>query len=247
MFINEIDTWIAFNGVTANQQQVMALHLTGAAKEWYYNEFAKTTKPHRLNHVVEIDMLQTAQHHKVVTQAVPTDGRNDYGMHNNVQQLSTHWQCTCCNYTLHNDTYCHHWHQLSQSFTENEHIGVALRTVPRWYSTEHPHTNTNTAWTIFMFDIIHHYMYTMHSLETIIIVARTSDRTGTLGVSTFGLTMHLQASDRHSCMTGTAFIYWSYQHANIHRIITIVIQYHLWHITIFFNGGEDVVTTLPAT
>src|SRR5689334_564485 len=41
MFINEIDTWIAFNGVTANQQQVMALHLTGAAKEWYYNEFAK--------------------------------------------------------------------------------------------------------------------------------------------------------------------------------------------------------------
>ena len=41
MFINEIDTWITFNGVTANQQQVMALHLTGAAKEWYYNEFAK--------------------------------------------------------------------------------------------------------------------------------------------------------------------------------------------------------------
>src|SRR5690348_6276654 len=41
MFINEIDTWIAFNGATANQQQVMALHLTGAAKEWYYNEFAK--------------------------------------------------------------------------------------------------------------------------------------------------------------------------------------------------------------
>src|ERR1700752_5530035 len=41
MFINEIDTWIEFNGVTANQQQVMALHLTGAAKEWYYNEFAK--------------------------------------------------------------------------------------------------------------------------------------------------------------------------------------------------------------
>ena len=192
-------------------------------------------------------MLQTAQHHKVVTQAVPTDGRNDYGMHNNVQQLSTHWQCTCCNYTLHNDTYCHHWHQLSQSFTENEHIGVALRTVPRWYSTEHPHTNSNTAWTIFMFDIIHHYMYTMHSLETIIIVARTSDKPGTLGVSTFGLTMHLQASDRHSSMTGTAFIYWSYQHTNIHRIITIVIQYHLWHITIFFYGGEDVVTTLPAT
>src|SRR6202008_2459299 len=41
MFINEIDTWIEFTGVTANQQQVMALHLTGAAKEWYYNEFAK--------------------------------------------------------------------------------------------------------------------------------------------------------------------------------------------------------------
>jgi hypothetical protein len=41
MFIQEIDTWIAVNGVTANQQQVMALHLTGAAKEWYYNEFAK--------------------------------------------------------------------------------------------------------------------------------------------------------------------------------------------------------------
>jgi hypothetical protein len=41
MFISEIDTWIAVNGVTANQQQVMALHLTGAAKEWYYNEFAK--------------------------------------------------------------------------------------------------------------------------------------------------------------------------------------------------------------
>ena len=259
MFINEIDTWIAFNGVTANQQQVMALHLTGAAKEWYYNEFAKlpaaqqsydelknklrarfsrgdeniiarreqhtlrivrtnppnflasvstfnaaftrnqvkitdqgqvdqvmaylecirlsipdyhevlqlqqsldTTfsvlaanektlskaqeivaqrapniidapsnthglhnvsynnptschqignnkqQPHRLNHVVEIDMLQTAQHHKVVRQAVPTDGRNEYGMYNNVQQVSTHWQCTCCNYTFHNDTYCHH-------------------------------------------------------------------------------------------------------------------------------------------
>src|SRR6202051_2699376 len=41
MFVNEIDTWIAYNAVTANQQQVMALHLTGAAKEWYYNEFAK--------------------------------------------------------------------------------------------------------------------------------------------------------------------------------------------------------------
>src|ERR1700730_3272808 len=41
MFINEIDTWIAVNGVTANQQQVMALHLTGAAKEWYYNEIVK--------------------------------------------------------------------------------------------------------------------------------------------------------------------------------------------------------------
>ena len=41
MFINEIDTWITFNGVTANQQQVMALHLNGAAKEWYYNEFTK--------------------------------------------------------------------------------------------------------------------------------------------------------------------------------------------------------------
>src|SRR6202051_4971280 len=41
MFVNEIDTWIAFNGVTANQQQVMALHLTGAANEWYFNEFAK--------------------------------------------------------------------------------------------------------------------------------------------------------------------------------------------------------------
>ncbi len=190
-------------------------------------------------------MLKTAQHHKVVTQAVPTDGRNDYGMYNNVQQLSTHWPCTCCNYTLHNDTCCHHWHQLSHSFTVNEHIGVGLRTVPRWYSTEHPHTNSNTAWTIFMFDIIHHYMYTKHSLETIIIVARTSDRTGTLGVSTFGLTMHLQASDRHSSMTGTASIYWSYQHTNIHRIITIVIHYHLWHITIFFYGGEDVVTTLP--
>ena len=190
-------------------------------------------------------MLKTAQHHKAVTQAVATDGRNDYGMYNNVQQLSTHWQCTCCNYTLHNDTCCHHWHQLSHSFTVNEHIGVGLRTVPRWYSTEHPHTNSNTAWTIFMFDIIHHYMYTMHSLETIIIVAHTSDRTGTLGVSTFGLTMHLQASDRHSSMTGTALIYWSYQHTNIHRIITIVIQYHLRHITIFFYGGEDVVTTLP--
>ena len=35
MFIDEMDTWIAFNGVTANQQQDMALHLTGAAKEWY--------------------------------------------------------------------------------------------------------------------------------------------------------------------------------------------------------------------
>ena len=67
-------------------------------------------------------------------------------------------------------------------------------------------------------------MYTMHSLETIIIVARTSDRTGTLGVSTFGLT---------------------YQHTNIHHIITIVIRCHLRHITIFFYGGEDVVTTLP--
>jgi hypothetical protein len=41
MFINEIDTWITFNSVTVNQQQVMALHLTGAAKEWYYNEFVK--------------------------------------------------------------------------------------------------------------------------------------------------------------------------------------------------------------
>jgi hypothetical protein len=58
-----------------------------------------------------------------------------------------------------------------------------------------------------MFDIIHHYMYTIHSLETIIIVARTSARTGTLGVSTFGLTMQLQANDRHSSMAGTAFIY----------------------------------------
>jgi hypothetical protein len=42
MFINEMDTWIAVNGVAANrQQQVMALHLSGAAKEWYYNEFVK--------------------------------------------------------------------------------------------------------------------------------------------------------------------------------------------------------------
>jgi len=50
-------------------------------------------------------------------------------------------------------------------------------------------------------------MYTIHSLETIIIVARTSATTGTLGVSTFGMTMQLQANDRHSSMTGTAFIY----------------------------------------
>ena len=41
MFISEIDTLITYSGVTANQQQVMALHLTGPAKEWYYNEFAK--------------------------------------------------------------------------------------------------------------------------------------------------------------------------------------------------------------
>jgi hypothetical protein len=45
-------------------------------------------------------------------------------------------------------------------------------------------------------------------------------------------------SDRHSSMTGTASIYWSYQHTNIHRIITIVIQYHLWHITILFMEGR---------
>ena len=46
-------------------------------------------------------MLRPAQYHKAVTQAVATDGRNDYGMYNKVQLISTHWQCTCCNYTLH--------------------------------------------------------------------------------------------------------------------------------------------------
>lgn len=42
MFINEMNTWLAVNSVdAAQQQQVMALHLTGAAKEWYYNDFVK--------------------------------------------------------------------------------------------------------------------------------------------------------------------------------------------------------------
>jgi hypothetical protein len=44
MFINEMDTWFAVNAVDAAQQQhIMALHLSGAAKEWYYNEFVKLT------------------------------------------------------------------------------------------------------------------------------------------------------------------------------------------------------------
>ena len=148
--------------------------------------------------------------------------------------------------------YITQWHILSSltpvvtiihgEWTHWSGIADCTTVIQHWASTRQ-----QQAWTIFMFDIIHHYMYTMHSLETIIIVARTSDRTGTLGVSTFGLTMQLQANDRHSSMTGTAFIYWSYQHTNIHRAIAIVIQYHLWHITTFFYGGEDVVTTLPAT
>jgi hypothetical protein len=43
-----------------------------------------------------------------------------------------------------------------------------------------------------MFDFIYDYMYKIHSLETIIIVVHTSDRTDTLGVSTLGSTMHIQ-------------------------------------------------------
>jgi hypothetical protein len=42
MFLNEMDTWIALHAVPVNKQQpVAALHLSGAAKEWYYNEFVK--------------------------------------------------------------------------------------------------------------------------------------------------------------------------------------------------------------
>ena len=43
-----------------------------------------------------------------------------------------------------------------------------------------------------MFDLIYHYMYKIHSLETIIIVAHTSDRTDTPSVLTLRSTMHLQ-------------------------------------------------------
>ena len=43
-----------------------------------------------------------------------------------------------------------------------------------------------------MFDVIYHYMYKIHSLETIIIVVHTSDRIDTLSVLTHGSTMHLQ-------------------------------------------------------
>jgi hypothetical protein len=43
-----------------------------------------------------------------------------------------------------------------------------------------------------MFDLIYHYMYKIHSLETIIIVAHTSDRTDTPSVLTLRSAMHLQ-------------------------------------------------------
>ena len=56
MFINEIDTWIAVNGVTANQQQVMALHLTGAAKERYYNE----TMVHHARPGISVDRVASS-------------------------------------------------------------------------------------------------------------------------------------------------------------------------------------------
>ena len=43
-----------------------------------------------------------------------------------------------------------------------------------------------------MFDVIYHYMYKIHSLETIIIVVHTSDRIDTLSVLTHGSTMRMQ-------------------------------------------------------